>query len=246
MKRLLVLVLLVGLSGFVMAEEIGLEVGSEVYFGDVADETVISLAPLLKYSKSIDALDINLWVQYIMTFDDDTYQSLYVEPELTYTLPMGPGSLALALYGENTFYIDPDDDMDGMIEPSVKYSQGFDFGDLFVKIGLPYTYEPDTATDLYGTLGYGKNGFGVELMGKYNIDPDGKRTGYEALFSYEADMYYAEVNIESDKSFEVYTVSPYAEIYLGKITAWAGIDFANIGGDGDVLVMPYIGGTYKF
>ena len=104
-----------------------------------------------------------------------------------------------------------------------------------------------TATDIYGTIGYGKDAFGVELTGHYNIDPDEKRTGYEALFYYEQDAYYAEVNIEANKDFDVFTVSPYAEIYIDRITLWAGADFGNIGHDDlDVTVEPYIGATYKF
>jgi hypothetical protein len=248
MKKLLVLVLLAAFCGFAAAEEIGLDVGAEVRFGDVADEAVFSLAPLVKYSKTIDALDIYFMLKYTVEFaDPDTVQSLYFEPELTYTLPVGPGSLALALYGENTFFIDPDDDMSGMIEPSVKYTQGFDFGDLFAKFALPLTYEPESITDMYVTLGYGKSGFGLELTTYYNIDPVGEMSGYEALLSYEKDNYYAELIIGTDKDFKAYTLSPYGELYLGVITLWAGVDFGNLGdSDLDVSVAPYIGGTYKF
>ncbi len=246
MKKLLVLALLALLAGFAVAEDLGIAVGSELYFGDVADKAVLEVAPLLKYGASVDALDIDLTLQYFIKFDDDTIQRFYAEPELTYTLPAGPGSLALALYGEFNFYIDPSDDYSGMLEPSFKYLQGFSFGDLFLKVGLPYTFEPDTSTDLYGTLGYGKGGFGLELTGKYNMDPDKKRTGYEALVSYGKDAFYGEVKVKSDKDFEVFTLSPYGELSADRLTLWAGVDFGNIGGDGDVTVEPYIGATWKF
>jgi len=253
MKKILilvleVLVLCIGVSTFAFAEDLGLEAGAEMGFGDVADETVIRISPFVTYSKTIDPLEFYLKAQYTAAFEDpDTLHSLYLEPDIIYSFPVGLGSVAVELYGEDTFYIDPSDDMEGMIEPSIQYSQGFSFGELYAKFGLPITYEPDTATDFYGTLGYDRSGFNLEFSTYYNMDPDTEIMGYELFLSYEQDLFYLELAIDTDKHIELFTLSPYGELYIDRFILWAGVDIGNLGDtDLDETVSPYVGCSYTF
>lgn len=65
MKKILilvleVLVLCIGVSTFAFAEDLGLEAGAEMGFGDVADETVISISGRTHINLSRKAADDSL------------------------------------------------------------------------------------------------------------------------------------------------------------------------------------------
>ncbi|MDL2228971.1 hypothetical protein LJC14_01845 [Treponema sp. OttesenSCG-928-L16] len=245
MKRFLVFcLLLVSLAGFAAADDLGIDAGLEVGFGDVADEFEFSLTPKAIYENSFGNIDVYAEANYTIIFNDDLDQSIYLEEEAAYNLPINETMLSFILNNQNNFYfIDAmDDDVDGVIEPSVKYA----FSNFFAQLGFPIYYQPDTAVDTYLCLAYYNYGFGAELTGTFNIDPDAEMASYNLLLNYEQDRFYVEVEMEADKEFDVFFINPYAEFYIDRITVWAGVDFGNIGGEGDVTVAPYIGASYSF
>ena len=228
-------------------EGLGLEVGAELSLGDVADKAVFGLAPIVKYDNSFGNFDVYAEAQYFMTFGDNFGQRFYLEEEVAYNLPFSSSVLTFILNNQNNFYFDGSEDTDGVLEPSVLYAYDFSFGTLSAQAGFPIGYAPDVIVDTYLNLGYYNFGFGVEVKAIYNIDPFAEMAGYELLLNYEMeDVFYAEVEIDTVKDFDVFVISPYAEFFINKITIWAGVDIGNIGGLGSVSVEPYIGASYKF
>lgn len=260
----LVLLMLTVLSAFAIAQtsgpdadtqlaldkenkSLGLEAGTEIYFGDVADKFVFGLAPIVKYDNSFGNFDLYGEAQYFINFDDNTVQTFYLEEEVAYNIPLQSSVLSFILNNQNNFFISPSGDYDGVIEPSALYGYDFSFGTLSAQLGFPIGYAPEAIYDSYLNLAFYRSGAGIEVKAIYNIDPFAKMAGYELLLNYEKeDAFYAEVEVDTDKEFDVFVISPYFEFYVSKITLWAGIDFGNIGGIGNVTVEPYIGASYKF
>jgi hypothetical protein len=256
-KFLLVLLVLTVVGGFASAQEdegLGLSAGVEIGFGDVADEAVVGVTPLLIYEGSFldGALDISGDVQYTFNIDDGVPQELFAEEDIGYNLSLNEAStLTFALHNENDFATVPEFEHinDGsIVEPSVTYALGMDAGELAFTLGFPLGYLPDTTFGTYLTAGFTfPFGFGVELTANLGISPDVEYADTNLVLSYGMDLFSLEVEIDADdNTFKVYTVSPYLEWYLGSFTVWAGADFGNIGGEGSVSVEPYIGVKYSF
>jgi hypothetical protein len=154
----------------------------------------------------------------------------------------------------------------GFIEPKVKFAQGFDFGDLWAQVGLPFHYwdGPDygwedlNSTDIKFYVGFDSSfGLGLEYSLAANIANNWKDKthgiyeyetgviGHDIIISYDSDAFHAEVEIEADKEFKTVSITPEFEYYLGKITIWAelGIDIAE---DIDTAITPGIGVKYSF
>ena len=252
MKKLtIILLILTMLTAFVVAEDLlGLDVGGEIDFGDVADEVIFGFGPVIRYSNSFDNIDLYFKGKYLFAFDDPLIQKPYLEAIITYNLPVGPGTLSFIGWTVNDFIIsDGESTYEGFFEPSVKYAQEFDFGTLFLQPGFSVWYydEADTLSNLSLNLGYYNKGFGVELKGWYNIDPIKEMWMYELFLTYETGPFYMELDIYTDKEFDSFDLFPYIEFSItDRISIWGGINFGNIGGEGDATVSPYIGAFYKF
>jgi hypothetical protein len=267
MKKIIVFFLTLTLvCGFVAAQEeeekegIGLEAGVEFGFGNVADEAVLGVTPQLIYENSFDALDVFAELDYSFTFEEeDLVQGLYAEEELGYNLSLGETStLSFIVNNQNTILVAPElpdgfNSVLGVVEPSVKFTQAFDFGDLSAQVGFPIEYllevEDESALSVYLTLAYATDfGLGIELTPiTYNIDPDQEVSGYGLLVSYEQDLFYGEVEVTTDKDFKVFVITPTVEVYLNDFTFWVTADFENVGDpDNDVAITPAIGVKYSF
>lgn len=259
-KILFVLFVLLLACGFAAAQEeegLGLSAGVELSFGDVADEAVFGITPLLTYEHSfIDgALDVSAEIDYTVTFEDQTPQEVYAEENIGYNLSLNDAStLTFGLHNENNFSTAPDfGDGEGgsILEPSVSYSlalNGGDSGELAFTLGFPIGYLPDLTSGAYVAAGYVfPFGFGFEATANLDFSPDAgySETNLVISYAYE-ELFSAEVEVDADSEFKVYTVTPYLEGYFGSLTVWAGVVFDNIGGEMSVSVSPYIGVSYAF
>jgi hypothetical protein len=237
-------------------EGIGLTGGLEMGFGDIVDKSVFSLTPGIEYEKSFGDLDVFGELDYTVEFDDPQVQALYLEAELGYNFSFGEASvLSVILNNNNTFLLEPELPEGathlGVIEPSLLFTQTFDFGDLYGQIGFPINYltgvEDETSVDTYLTLGWASAfGLGLELTGTYNIDPDSDMSEWGMLISYEKEFFYGEVEFVTDKEFKSIGVNPEIDISLN---AWTFIIRAEIGKDDgvdDASFVPFIGAKYSF
>jgi hypothetical protein len=245
-KFLIVFLLLAVLSGFAMAQDLGLAVGAEVWyspFEDANEDQPIGVGPLVEYENSFDALDVFVKAQYNILFDDDTQQAFYLEEEVAYNLPAGPGTLSIIVNNNNLFgtsievgaefygpdsEVSKDDKTNGTIEPAVKYALEADFGNIFGKISLPYAYMPSDywTMDLQVAVGYEhSSGFGVEFEETIYLDSKvdpGKKDGlteHDLIVYYQQKDYRVEVEFDFPKNgagdtFKDYNITPRAEFYL--------------------------------
>ena len=254
MKKItIIFLMLTVLTFFVAAEEdlLGLDVGAELGFGDIADEVIFGFGPVVRYSNSFNNFDLYFKGKYIVAFDDPLVQKPYLEAKVAYNLPAGPGTLSIIGWTVNNFTICDGESTyaNSFIEPSVKYSQDFDFGKLFVQPGFSiwYSEDVDSLYNLSLNLGYYNKGFGAELKGWYNIDPVKEMWLYELFLNYEKGPFYIELDIYTDKEFDSFELYPYIEYSItNRIAVWLGVNLTNIGGDYDTTITPYIGGVYKF
>jgi hypothetical protein len=257
MKKILcVLFVLFAACGFAAAQEedgLGLSAGVELGFGDVANEAVFGVTPLLAYENSFldDALDVSAEIEYTFTFEDGTPQELFAEEDVGYNLFLNAASvLTFNLHNENNFSTVPEFGAAGdgsVFEPSVAYALALDGGDLAFVLGFPIGYHPDTTFGAYATAGFVfPFGLGVEATANLDVSPDVGYAETNFLLSYGADLFTAELGVDVDGEFKVYTISPYLEWYFGSLTVWAGADFSNIGAEEAVTIEPYIGVKYSF
>jgi hypothetical protein len=264
MQRIVIAFLVLTIAcGFVMAEGLGIDAGVDFTFEDVTDvsDSAYILNPTVEYTNSFGALDLYIDLEYPIKFgtaDEELYQEPYLEEELGYNLSFGAAStLSLILNNQNNFYLSPDagdtNKIDGLLEPSVKFTQSFNFGDLYAQVGFPIGYvsqikDADITIASKLLLGFGhSSGFGAEITLNYGLSPDAEYGETELLLSYERDAIYAEVDVVvENKDFDSISITPEFDYSINAITLWASIAFDGIGSDGDVVISPTVGVKYSF
>jgi len=278
MKRfLLIFLVLVLAAGFAAGQELGLTAGLEFGLGNVGEandgDIEPYIIPMLIYENAFldGALDLYAELDYTLGFattenedgDDVLPMSLYFDLYLGYNLSLGTAS-TLSFILENEFdeiLLSPtykeSNNINGIFTPAVRFTQGFDFGDLYATIGVPINYvqyekDADALIGLDFTLGWESSfGLGLEAIIKTMIAPE-DATGYyelEATISYETGPIYGEVNLIFPKEIkeEGITITPEFDYALGNLTLYTFIEFAGIGiEDGDVVITPAIGVKYSF
>jgi hypothetical protein len=263
MRKIAVLLLVLTLAaGFALAQEeeedggIGLTAGLE--FGvsgiNIEGDRTPYLTPGIAYENSFGNFDVYAGVDYTLNFTGGVPQSLFAEEEAAYNLSLGDiHTLTFTLHNENDIVsVDQeasfgDANEDGSIfEPSVTYTLGLSPGDLYVTAGLPLTYLPETALGTYGTAGFAFSfGLGLEATLNFGINPEAGYTGTDFLASYEYDAFYAEVEVNADKEFKTFTVTPEFDYSFKNFTFYINAEFADIGGE-ETAITPAIGVTYSF
>jgi hypothetical protein len=254
MQKLLVLslILSLALSQALFAEEdegIGLSAGLEFGIANIGkandEERLPYLMPMLIYENSFldDSLELYAELDYTFGFtrepnDDgkDVFpQSLYFDLALGYNLSLGNASV-LSFILENEFdeiIISPryaeNNAITGIFTPAVKFTQGFDFGDLFAQVGVPITYvqydkDADTEVGIDSTIGWNSTfGLGLEIKVLTLLVPSNVSgfNGLEALVAYE--------------------------YIFRNFTFYAKCEFTGIGIKGEnVVVSPALGVIYSF
>jgi hypothetical protein len=257
-KRILVFFLTFAMLGaFAWAQEeegIGLDLGFEG--GPTIDDSYFM--PFISYGRSFGPVDfaINLEYTFDITGGKDAPQHLFFEEDIGYGLDLSDtSSLYFNLHNENDFTLFgkfDEEHGDSVLEPSAAFNLGVGEGELGFTLGVPITYiyeEGDGDTPGLGvnlTAGYTfGNGFGVALTGNIDILQDAGYADTDLVLSYGNDSFYAELEIDAEvNTFDSWAFYPYVEFYLGKFTAYVGIDFEGIGSESSAA--PYIGGKFSF
>jgi len=279
MKKFLILFFVAALSaGFVVAQDEGesggngLSVGLEFGIGIVKDEDKSPyLMPMLIYENSFldEALDVYAEVDYTLGLnkvpnddgDDVIPQSLYVDLKVAHNMGLGNAS-TLSFILENEFdgiIISPQlkgvPGLTGIFTSAVKFNHTLDFGDLYAQLGAPITYYDKgeyTTAGLDFTLGWNSTfGLGIEAKVCTLLWPEDTAgySGFEAIFSYEADAIYAEVKTIIPKEIDLsgVTITPEFDYSFKDFTFYIKCEFANIGADfGGVSFTPALGVKYSF
>lgn len=282
MKRIFaVCAVLVLACGFLAAQEedegIGLSAGLEFGIGDAGndDGRTVYLTPNLVYENSFDDLDVYVEGDYTITFDGEdasgekaTVQTFYLEEELDYNLHFGSAStLTLILNNALDFFLTPAPEVadqeiinraDGALKPALKFTQGFDFGDLYGQLGFPIGYEKldkseNSTFDVQLVAGYAAGfGLGIEVTCNFGVKPESAYGETELLLSYENGSIYGEVDIVADGEFKVWTITPEFDYSLGSFTFYVGAELGNLGATDeadeklDVSFSPFLGVSYSF
>ncbi|MDR1862920.1 MAG: hypothetical protein LBQ67_03260, partial [Treponema sp.] len=146
------------ICSFVAAQEegIGLTPKLEFGIGNVNEgndgSRSILITPGVEYENAFldGALDVFAELDYTIGIPEkgDTDHLVYLEEEVGYNLGLGDAmTLSIILNNQNNFLVSPEapsgfDPFDGVLEPSLKFTYGADFGEIWVQAGLPIGYAP--------------------------------------------------------------------------------------------------------
>jgi hypothetical protein len=270
-KTLIIAAIAAVVSAGVFAQDddgIGLSAGLEFGVEDVGREEGRTpyLMPHLIFENAFfdGALDVFAELDYTFRLGDkaaDERQLLSAEEEIGYNLKLGEVStLSFILNNVNEWRTVPaledGETIKGVLDPGIKYTHTFGFGDLYIRAGFPLDYltgvkDAEFINSVYGLLGAsipaGIGVFGAELTPfSYTISPEEARglVGYELLLNYETDKWYAEVELIADGDFAAFIITPRFEYYLNALTFYAGVELADL--DGETAVSPFIGIRYSW
>ncbi|MDR2601599.1 MAG: hypothetical protein LBC53_04005 [Spirochaetaceae bacterium] len=217
----------------------GFTIGIEAGFGDVIDEAAFSITPNVVYENSFlnESLDVFAEIDYTAAFGDPTEQGLYIEEEIGYNFSLiKNGTLSIILNNVNEIQLSPklEDGQThlGTFEPSLKWTQGLGFGDLWLKVAFPTGYmtgvkDEDASVDLAPTLGWDSAfGLAVELGPDFSIKPEGDLAGYHATLSYDHQGFvYGQVDLEVvGKEFENVLVTPEIGVNINALNIYIKAD----------------------
>jgi hypothetical protein len=253
----------IAVGAFAAAEPIGLTAGLEAGLGITSDDVVFGITPEIEYENSFGDFDVYADASYTAAFEeDDAAHDFYLEVEAAYNLSLGTASvLSFILNNSNDFHAAPDwgdgvNTAGGTLEPALRYTQTFDFGDLFLHIGFPVEYvhqevlkdDDETGAAAKLTLGMAEVfGFGAELTFNFVFSPEAGYGETELLLSYENGAFYGEVDIVAAQDFESLTIIPEFDYSINDaFTVYANVEFGGIGSEEDFSVTPAIGVKYHF
>jgi len=227
MKKLIVLfcVQTFLISGFVAAQEIGITVGTEVGIGNINKANDGDMWPYIKptlsyYHYFLDGkLGVYAELNYTFGFVEELDyewnkvfpQSLSFDANVSYNLDLS-GTSKLTFYLENnndSITIAPDDGKsikersDGVLKPSVLFSQKFEFGGILAKLGTPIYY---LKRGYKGDLPIGLN---VAIGWK---SPFGLAVGAELLVALMPSVFHGYREITFLASYDSKTVPIYTQV----------------------------------
>jgi hypothetical protein len=279
-KIILIFFVLLAMSFTVTADEyngvglsLGLEVGIENLNKVNEEDRAPYIMPRIIYDRSFldGAFDVFTELDYkfgytkVLDGNKEVFpQSVYFDLLFGYHMPLG-GASTLSFFLENEFdEIDiapvnkkeKETNITGIFTPAVGFSQEFDFGDIYARVGSPITYIQDekNADKIIGldcTLGwYSIFGLGLQAKARTQLVPGYDRgyLGLEVLASYEMDDMYFEIfaEIPKDISEEGVTITPEFEYYFKSFTFYTYCEFSSIGAGGSVIISPAIGVKFSF
>jgi hypothetical protein len=230
------------------------------------------LRPMFTYVNSFfdKSLDFYTGLNYFFMFNkrpndkgDEVFpQYLYIELMARYNLYLGDSS-TLSFNTEKKFdpitlspRRDSSNNMVGIFKPSVKFTQGLDFGVVYAQIGPPIKYiqnnkNADTEVGLDITLGWNSN-FGLGIVATVRTllasnDSSGY-LGFDTILRYNTGPISVEVEVNISKiiSDEGIKITPELGYSLEALTFYLSCEFGGMGADGDIIVSPALLVKYSF
>ena len=266
---LIVLVVLIFVTGFTSAEDLGVTVGVEFTIENIhrdnnsEDYRMPWLGPFVIYENSFldDALDLYAELSFWFGFFDDNPKDLYFNLAAAYNLFLSPVStLSFLLENEvESYAISPrPDEGSGAIsifKPGLRFTQSLGFGDVYAQALFPITYlnyfsDADTEVALKATLGWESDfGLGFSLTPVFSLSPDSGYDSLEILATYGTDAIYIEVEVIIPNEFSDYGMTITPEVFFhitGGFGAYLRCEVAGIGAEGNMILAPAVGVTFSF
>jgi hypothetical protein len=242
----------------------GLSIGVESGFGNVADQTELSITPNVAFENSFfnNAFDVSVAIGYTRAFDDVAAENLDATGAFGFNLGVGESStLSLVLQSENHIQISPDipdeDRHQGIFEPSLQWTQWGDSGAFWLQVEVPIAEVADPTVDVAPTIGLASlSGFSLEAGPVFSVKPEVDLVGYQAalgLGSEHEDVLYSRVELEVvGKEFENILVTPEVGANLSALNIYAKAEIAMMAGDetlgksDETLFSPSVGLKLRF
>jgi hypothetical protein len=235
----------------------------ELGFGDVVEGVVFGITPEIEFENSFGAFVVYADASYTAAFEEDgATHDFYLELEAGYNLSLGSSSvLSFIVNNANDFHAAPKwgdgvVTVNGTVEPKIKFTQTFGFGDLFLQVGFPVEYAHQGAFKGYDEAAVGTNlvlglasefGLGAELTLNFGLTPDAGYGETELLLTYENGAFYGEVDLIAAEKFESLAITPEFDYTINDvITIYVNAEFGNIGGEGSMSITPALGVKYHF
>jgi len=254
MKKIPVLLfVLVLVTGFTFAEDIGLTAGLEFGINDVNEEDRTPyVTAILEYETTFlnDALSLFTELNYTIAFSDDTPMDLYWDLELGYSFSFGRiSTISFLLKNELFFMFTPESDTYGIIAPGIEYFHNTRIGDVYLNVFFPISFASDDHVGMDFTIGWvSKSGsLGLELLATHTISPDLAYTNKCLTVFYKTGPVYFEVETWFPESISTsgITITPWLEYYYNAFTFYTYCEFGGLGAD-VITVSPALGVKYSF
>jgi len=248
----LLLVLLL-VTGFAFAEDIGLTAGLEFGISNVnKDDRAPYITAMLEYENTFlnDALSLSTELDYTVAFSDDNPMDLYWDLGMGYSFHFGRiSTLSILLENELFFTFKPENDLYGIVSPGIEYFHTTRIGNVYLNVFFPISYATDNHVGMDFTIGWtGKKGrLGLDLLATHTIAPHFEYTNKCLTVFYKTGPVYFEVETwfpHSIKTFGV-TITPRFECYFGAFTFYTYCKFAGLGTDVKT-VSPALGAKFSF
>ncbi|MDR1362744.1 MAG: hypothetical protein LBJ35_01670 [Spirochaetaceae bacterium] len=199
------------------AEYIGLTTAVKISFGNVVEKVEPSITPYVIYYKSFGGLDVYAEVDYTAALSDSGWYGLYIAQELGYNFGViESGTLTVILSNENTIQLKPElgdgASQWGNFVPSLKWTQGLGFGDMYLQVGPSIDYltgvEGESALGFDSTLGWdSKFGLGAYFTLHSALDPEDD-PWYEGYVYYIKGPFFGTIYAEAWSQFKMLYITP--------------------------------------
>lgn len=186
MKKLtLALLVLAAAALTVGAEELGIEVGTDVTAGTLLSETAVTAAPYAAYSTAVAEIDLSAEVGLDLTLSpdfsaDDAYLELYAAKALALSEAF---TLTPELTVTNTLYLE-NSDYELSMEPGATAEYGMFTTYLSLPMTLPVGVTEDLYLGLYAEEYISFGDFGITLDASLDLVPDYVFSNFEIFADY--------------------------------------------------------------
>jgi len=254
MKNFPVLLLvLILVTGFAFAEDIGLTAGLEFGINNVnKEDRAPYLTAILVYETTLlnDALSFFTGFDYTFVFSDDNPMDLYWDLELGYSFRFGRISTLSILLNNELFYtFRPDYDIYGILSPGIEYFHNTRIGDVYLNAFFPISYATDNHLGMDFTIGWvsKKGRLGLELLSTHTVSPKFEYTNKRLVIFYKPGPVYLEVETWFPKSIKTsgITITPRFEYSVKFFTFYTYCKIGGLGA-GAVTVSPALGAKFSF
>jgi len=254
MKNLpVLLVIMILVTGFTFAEDLGFTAGLEFGVSEINDEDRAPfITAMLEYETTFfdDSLNLYTDLEYTFEFSEDNPMELYWDLELEYSFSFGRiSTISILLINEMFFSFGPENDMYGVVSPGIEYYHNTRLGDVYLNVFFPISYATENEVGMDFTIGWiSKSGrFGLELLAAHTITPDFEFTDKCLVVFYKTGPVYFEVETWFPASIEDsgITITPLFEYSVNAFTFYTYCEFGGLGADA-LTVSPALGVKFSF